>query len=57
LYLKILGLPNLIKDTNNTTIPDIVLGVIKELHIFNNISLTSKLKIIKASSHSNLAVI
>jgi len=40
------------KDTNNTITPNIVLEVMKELHIFNNISLISKLKIIKAFSHS-----
>ena len=45
------------KDTNNTITLDIVLEVMKELHIFNNISLISKLRIIKAFSHSNLAII
>jgi len=44
-------------NTNNTITPDIILGVMKELHIFNNISLISKLRIIKASPHSNLAII
>ena len=57
LYFKILGLLYLIKDTNNIITPNIVLGVIKGLHLFNNISLTLKPRIIKAFSYSSPAVI
>ena len=52
LYLKILGLSYSMKNTNNTITSNIILGVMKELHIFNNIFLALKLRIIKAFSYS-----
>ena len=54
-YLKILDLPYVMNSTNLSITPDIVVSVLKEIHIFNNVALTSKPYIIKASN--NLAVI
>ena len=56
-YLKILGFPYYIKNTNDLITSELVKEVIKESYIFNNITLTSKSWIIKASFHSNSAII
>ena len=56
-YLKILGLLYYSENTNETITPDLVLGALKDLYIFNNIELTSKPRIIKASSHFNSAIV
>ena len=56
LFLKILGFPYYLENTNKAISPDIILGVLKELHIFNNIALASKPRII-TSPNSNSAVI
>ena len=37
--------------------PDIIKGIIKEMHIFNNITLASKPCIIKASAKSDMTVV
>lgn len=53
-YFKILSILYLIKDTN---VP-IISNVIKRaMHIFNDITLTSKPKVIKVLSKSNIVVI
>jgi len=41
-YLKILGLPYYMENTNNLITSELVEGVIKGSYIFNNITLTSK---------------
>jgi len=56
-YLKILGLPYYLENTNNPITSELVEGVIKESHIFNDVPLASKSRIIKASSNSDSAVI
>jgi len=56
LFLKILGFPYYLENTNKAISPNIILGVLKELHIFNNIALASKPRII-TSPNSNSAVI
>jgi len=40
-YLKILGIPYFLEDTNLYVMPDIIKRVIKYIHIFNNIVLAS----------------
>lgn len=44
-------------NTNLPITPNIVVSVLKEIHIFNNVALTSKLCIIKTSNNLDLAVI
>ena len=56
-YLKTLSIPYLIEDTNVPITSSIVENVIKTTHIFNNVCLTSKSCIIKASSKLDIAVI
>jgi len=41
-YLKVLGIPYFIKDTNLPISSDIVESIIKSMHIFNNIVLASR---------------
>jgi len=57
LFLKILSLLYYLENTNQAISPNIILRVFKELHIFNNITLVSKPRIIKASPNSDLAII
>ena len=56
-YLKIIGIPYLMENTNILINSDFVETVIKSSHIFNDLSLTSKLRIIKASPKSDIAII
>jgi len=56
-YLKIIGIPYLMENTNILINSDFVETVIKSSHIFNDLSLTSKLRIIKALSKSDIAII
>jgi len=56
-YLKILGFLYIIDNTNLPITPDIIVGVLKETHIFNNIALIFKPCTIKASNNLNSAVI
>jgi len=56
-FLKILGFFYFSENTNHYITSELVEGVIKKLHIFNDITLTSKPQIIKALSHSDLAVV
>ena len=55
LYLKIIGLSYIEK--NSPITPDIIKGILKEMHIFNGIVLASKPHIIKVSLKSNITVI
>ena len=56
-YLKIIGIPYLMENTNIFINSDFVKTVIKLSHIFNDLSLTSKLRIIKALPKSDIAII
>ena len=53
-YLKILGIPYLIEETNISITADIIEKVIQSTHIFNDVVLASKLRIIKAFSKLDL---
>jgi len=57
LYLKILGLSYILENTNLLITSELVKEVIKETYLFNDVILTSKSCIIKASFKSNLAVV
>jgi len=54
-YLKIVGLSY--KMENNLITLDFIKSVVKELHLFEDIMLASKLHIIKTSSKSDMAVV
>ena len=56
-YLKIIGIPYLMENTNILINSDFVETVIKSSYIFNDLLLTSKLRIIKASPKSDIAII
>jgi len=56
-YLKIIRIPYLIKNTNIPINLEFVETVIKLSHIFNNLLLTSRPRVIKASSKSNMAIV
>jgi len=56
-YLKILGILYLIEDTNVSINSDIVKRIIKSTYIFNDVILAFKLRVIKASSKSDIAII
>ena len=56
-YLKILGILYLIENTNVPINSDVVKRIIKSTYIFNNIVLTFKLRVIKASPKSDIAFI
>ena len=56
-YLKIIGIPYLMENTNILINLDFVETVIKSSYIFNDLLLTSKLRIIKASPKSDIAII
>ena len=56
-YLKIIGIPYLLENTNTSISVDVVETIIKSNYIFNNITVTSKLKIIKVFLKSDMAII
>ena len=56
-YLKILSLLYTLNNTNLPITSKIIEKVIKKTHIFNNIILVSKPKIIKTSSKSDIAIV
>ena len=56
-YLKILGILYLIEDTNVPINSDVVKKIIKSTHIFNDVVLAFKLRVIKASPKSDMAII
>ena len=56
-YLKILGIPYLHKNSNAPISADLVERIIKDNHIFNNIVITSRPRVIKVSHKSDIAII
>ena len=56
-YLKIIGFLYLEKNTNVPTNLDFVETIIKLSHIFNDLLLASKPRIIKASPKSDIAIV
>ena len=56
-YLKIIGIPYLVENTNISISADIVEEIIKSKHIFNNIMIASKPHIIKISPKSDMVII
>ena len=57
LYLKIIGLPYLIKNMNTPLTLDIVEKILQNNHIFNNILIISRLRVIKVLPKSDMAII
>ena len=56
-YLKILSIPYLLKNSNTPISADVVKKIIKNNHIFNNIVITSRPKVIKVSPKLDMAII
>ena len=56
-YLKILKIPYLIENTNVSISSGITKKVLQSTHIFNNVVLTSKLRIIKVFHKLDIVVI
>jgi len=57
LYFKILDILYLIEDTNVSITSKVVKKVLQSMHIFNDVTLASKPKIIKALSKLDMAII
>jgi len=57
LYLKIVGIPYLSKITNVHLTSDNVEKTLKANHIFNDIVLVSKLRVIKVSSKLDMSIV
>jgi len=57
LYLKILGISYLLKNSNTPISANVVEKLIKNNHIFNNIVITSRPRVIKVSPKSDMAII
>ena len=56
-YLKIVGILYINQKTNSCISSDNIKNVFKNNHLFNNIILASKLRVIKLSPKSNIAII
>ena len=56
-YLKIIGIPYFLEDANSPITTNMVEKIIKDNHIFNNIVLVLKLRVIKVLSKSNMSII
>jgi len=56
-YLKIFGILYIIEDTNTSVSSGIVEQILQSTHIFNNMVLASKLRVIKVSPKLDMAVI
>jgi len=56
-YLKILGILYLIEDNNVPIFSNVVEILLQSIHIFNNVVLTLKPRVIKASPKLNIVVI
>jgi len=56
-YLKIIGISYLLKNTNTSIALDVVEAIIKNNHIFNNIAIASRPRVIKISPKSDMAII
>jgi len=57
LYLKIIGILYFMKDTDTPIRSDNIKAIIKANHIFNNLILISKPRVIKAFSKSDIVII
>jgi len=55
-YLNILGIPYLIKNTNTPINLNVLKGIIKATHVFNDIKITSKPYVCRVSPKSNMAI-
>lgn len=56
-YLKIIGIPYHLENTNTSILVDVVEFIIRSNHIFNNIAIASRLHVIKVSSKSDMAIV
>jgi len=56
-FLKIIGISYLKKDINKQIINNIVEKIIKDNHIFNNVILASRLRVIKVSPKSDMFIV
>ena len=56
-YLRIIGIPYLIENTNIPINSEFIETVIKLSHIFNDLLLTSRPRVIKASPKSNMVIV
>jgi len=56
-YLKLISIPYLFKKTNSYITFDEVDNILKNTHIFNNVVLASKPRVIKVSPKSDMAII
>ena len=56
-YLKIIGIPYFMENTNVSITLDFVESVIKANHIFNNLSLISKSHVIKVLPKSDIVIV
>ena len=56
-YLKIIGIPYFLENTNTSLTADMVETIITSNYIFNNITIALRLRVIKVSLKSNMAII
>ena len=56
-YLKLISIPYLSKKINSCITSDEVDNILKNTHIFNDVVLASKPRVIKISPKSNMAII
>ena len=56
-YLKIIGIPYLLENTNTAILANIVKTIIKKNYIFNNILIVSRPCIIKVLPKSDMVII
>ena len=56
-YLKIIGIPYRLENTNTPILVDVVEFIIRSNHIFNNIAIALRPHVIKVSSKSDMAIV
>lgn len=56
-YLKILSIPYFIEGINTPIDASVMETVIKTTYVFNNVCIISKLRVVKVSPKSNMAII
>jgi len=56
-YLKIISIPYHLENTNTSILVDVVEFIIRSNHIFNNIAIASRPRVIKVSSKSDMAIV
>ena len=56
-YLKIIGIPYLMENTNTLTNSSIIKTILKNNHIFNNVSIVLKPHVIKVSPKSDMTIV